>query len=104
MNNISRRKYSENVKYSVVHKCHDSNSLDIGEEGIIYTKGNINNKYIANITTMVIWDLIDGKLTSQEIAQIIANICEIPIEEIEKDIYMQIATFKDLCLVELMKV
>ncbi len=70
------------------------------DDGIIYLEGEEEKKYIANTTTMVIWDLIDGNRTAQEITQEIANVCEVEFETIKDDIYGQLAAFQELGLVE----
>ncbi len=77
--------------------------IDLEEDGILYIEGDSEKKFIANTTTMAIWDLIDGKRTAQEIAQEIANVCEVKLEDIEEDIYKQLATLKELGFVEEVK-
>jgi uncharacterized protein len=72
----------------------------LDEEGILYLEGEEEKKYIVNITTMAIWDLLDGKRTAQQIAQEIANVCEVEFETIKDDIYGQLAAFQELGLVE----
>jgi uncharacterized protein len=74
--------------------------VELGNEGILYLKNNEEEKYIANVTTMAILDLLDGHRTAQEITQEIANVCEVEFETIKDDIYGQLAAFQELGLVE----
>jgi radical SAM protein with 4Fe4S-binding SPASM domain len=80
----------------IPQKSVNARVVDLDEDGIIYIEGDIDKKYIANITTMAIWDLIDGRRTSMEIAGIIADLCNVNSEEIYEDIYKQIAILKEL--------
>lgn len=74
--------------------------VELGNEGILYLKNNEEEKYIANATSMAIIDLLDGQRTAQQIAQEIANVCEVDVEAIKDDIYGQLAAFQKLGLVE----
>ncbi len=74
--------------------------VELGNEGILYLKNNEEEKYIANATTMAIIDLLDGQRTAQQIAQEIANVCEVEFKTIKDDIYGQLAAFQKLGLVE----
>ncbi len=91
------------ITMNKITKSPFSNCIDLGEEGILYLEQRFDKRYIINITVLAIWDLIDGQRTPQEIAEEIATACEIPLAEIEKDIYQQLATFQELGLIEEVK-
>ncbi len=80
-------------------KAKGSTCVDLEEDGVIGFKYQ-NKKYIANTTTMAIWDLLDGSRTAQQITQEIANVCEVEFDAIKDDIYGQLAAFQELGLVE----
>ena len=87
----------------ILKKNVELNIIDLDTEGIAYRTDHFDKKYILNVLSMAILDLVDGKRTNQEIVQEIATVCEIPLIKIEKDIYQQIATFKELGFVEEVK-
>ncbi len=85
--------------YITFSKSANVKCIDLYEEGVLYLFDNLK-KYIVNPTAMAIWDLLDGQRTAQQIAQEIANVCEVDFEAIKDDIYGQLAAFQELGLVE----
>lgn len=85
-------------KEHVLLKARGCACVDLEEDGVIGF--HQDKKYIANTTTMAIWDLLDGHRTAQDITQEIANVCEVEFETIKDDIYGQLAAFQELGLVE----
>lgn len=83
----------------VLKKISSVVEIDLGEEGIL-TCGANNKKYIANVTVMAIWSLIDGHCTAKEIANRLASNFDVNVEAIERDIYEQLTLFKELGFVE----
>ncbi len=81
-------------------KADGVNIVDFQEEGLIFNKKNYSKKYIVNVTTMAIWDLIDGNISAQEIALKIAGACDVKIEDIENDIYQNLAALQELGLID----
>ncbi len=79
----------------VLIKDNSSLSIDLGDDGIIYLE-NKPARYIGNITVMAIWDLLDGKRTVCEIIDTIANICDVPTEDIQQDVCDKILTLLEL--------
>ncbi|HQP04752.1 MAG TPA: PqqD family protein [Bacteroidales bacterium] len=53
-----------------------------------------------NTTAMAIWDLMDGHRTLREIAEEIANICEVDVAIIQDDVSAQVGSFYNLGFVE----
>jgi len=49
---------------------------------------------------MAIWDLMDGHRTLREIAEEIANICEVDVAIIQDDVSAQVGSFYNLGFVE----
>ena len=90
--NISRESYF--TKNSLAE------TIDLDEEGLIFVSNMPNKRYIANTTTMSIWDLIDGRRSAQDIAHEIANACEVNLAVIEADIYKQLSILQQLGLIE----
>jgi hypothetical protein len=85
-----------NIKSTIFRKKGDSKAIDLDEEGVIYQINRIEEKFIANTTAMAIWDLLDGRRTSQEIAQAIALTCGAKLEEVEFDVYNHLEKLRDL--------
>jgi hypothetical protein len=77
-------------------KNENARSIDLEEEGVLYMENNFGNKYIANVTTMSIWDLVDGEHTANEIATEIAEVCGVKVEEIQDDIFNQLGSLVEL--------
>ncbi|NTU69998.1 SPASM domain-containing protein [bacterium] len=114
---ISNNKHDNNKPYSCFeiinqnnnHMLHpeilifkrkdDIRSIDLGNEALLYRE-NSGIRYVANATLMVIWSLIDGCITGENIAKKIATICEVPVADIENDIYEQFCTLYDLGFIE----
>jgi hypothetical protein len=88
------------MKSLIFRKCQNVNVIDLDDEGVIYKEKSIDEKFIANTTAMAIWDLLNGRRTSLEIAQEIANACGVKIEEVETDVYNQLTKFMELGFVE----
>jgi hypothetical protein len=87
----------KNNPSKIINKTEDSKLIDLGDEGLICHQ---DKKHMANITSMAIWDLLDGNRTAQQITQEIANVCEVDFDTIKDDIYGQLAAFQELGLVE----
>jgi uncharacterized protein len=100
MGEITLKNNSQNRVFALSPKAV---SCSLEDEGILWVDGKCDKKYIANLTTMAIWDLIDGSRTAQEIAQEIANACEVKFEDIEEDIYKQLTSLEELELIDEVK-
>ena len=100
MEELLKNKNITTRKDSIFSKVNTVSCIDLDNEGLLVSKDKFAKKYIANTTTMAIWDLLDGYRTAQDIAQEIADVCEVPVVDIEQDIYQQIATFKELGFIE----
>ncbi len=87
-------------RFSIVK---DMIRIDLQEDGIIYSNKNMEYKYIVNVTSLAILDLLDGKLTASEISLKVAIACEVNVVDIEEDIYKQLATFQELGFIEEVK-
>jgi hypothetical protein len=83
-------------KYSVFLKSDTVCCIDLDDSGLIFTKNKIDKKYIANATTMAIFDLINGCRTARIIVEEIADVVKTKAEDIESDIYSQLTTLKEL--------
>jgi hypothetical protein len=85
--------------------CKSANALciDLDEKGILVSTSDIGitTNFIANATTMAIWDLSDGTRTVRQVASEIASLCGKRCSEVENDIIEQIAVFDRLGLLEL---
>lgn len=79
-----------------LQKNRNARSIDLGEEGVLYMENNFGNKYIANITTMSIWDLVDGERTAKGIAAEISQVCGVEVDQIQDDIFKQIGLLVEL--------
>jgi uncharacterized protein len=79
-----------------LQKNKNAHSIDLEEEGVLYMENDFGNKYIANVTTMSIWDLVDGERTAKGIAAEIAEACGVEVEEIQDDIFKQIGSLVEL--------
>lgn len=79
-----------------LQKSKNARSIDLEEEGVLYMENDFGNKYIANVTTMSIWDLVDGERTAEGIAAEIADVCGVEVEEIQDDICKQIGSLVEL--------
>ncbi len=86
----------ESERNVIFKKNNDLKAIDLDDEGIIYKKDSLEEKYIANATAMIIWELIDGRRSSEDIANEVAEICNIKVEDIESEIYAQLIEFKNL--------
>ena len=84
-------------------KRENAKSIDLDEEGILYHENAFDKKYIANISAMAIWDIIDGKNTAKEIAKEIATACNVSLLDIEEDVYNQLTAFQELGLIDEVK-
>lgn len=82
---------------TVMTRCPNITTIDLKEEGLLC---NHDKRYALNSMGMAIWDLINGHRTAQQIAQEIANVCEVEFDTIKDDIYGQLAAFQKLGLVE----
>jgi uncharacterized protein len=96
---------SEAGENLLVTKSANVSCIDLGDKGVLVstTNDDFKTNYIANVTSMAIWDLVDNKKTAKQIADKMAVACEKGCEEIEEDIYNQIAIFERLGFVELKK-
>jgi radical SAM protein with 4Fe4S-binding SPASM domain len=86
-----------------VSKSANAHCIDLGEKGILVSTSDlgITTNFIANTTTMAVWDLADGSKTARQVASEIASICGKHCSEVENDIIEQIAVFEQLGLLEL---
>ena len=92
-----------NIKKNVLlRRARNIKCIHLENEGILYNPSK-EDKYLANITCMIIWDFIDGSRTVQKIIEEFATICEVAQENIEDDICSQIAMLQELGFVEEVK-
>ena len=93
---------SEGIELNRLKKLDNVDCVDLDSEGILFftPEQKKQEKYIVNTSTMAIWDLLDGHRTAQDIAQEIADVCEVDFEGIKNDICNQLATLQELGLVE----
>lgn len=97
---IKNNYFKQVVAMAQFRKSVTAGCIELDDEGILYSTDKFDKKIIANTTAMAIWDLLDGQRTVQQIAQEIANVCEVEFEAIKDDIYGQLAAFQELGLVE----
>jgi radical SAM protein with 4Fe4S-binding SPASM domain len=94
----SLSKGSLKIKNSIFAKSKDTNKIDFTNNGIIYK--NTSLWYSGNITSMAIWELIDGKRKAIKIAKEIADACEVKPNDIQEEIYQQLRSFQELGFIE----
>jgi hypothetical protein len=88
-------------KNGVLKKSPNVACIDLEDEGVLFFKDNPEKKYIANVMTMLIWDLIDNKFNVENIISNIANLCNEEPINISKDIYSILEELKKNNLIEL---
>lgn len=88
-----------NITDKVYIKSAGVYSIDLEDEGIIY-KIDTTDKIIANLSAMVIFDLIDSINTAKKIVEIVASISDKRFVDLEDDIYRQLIIFQHLGYIE----
>lgn len=81
--NMRKLNYTKNSSFKMPS---DIKCIDLGDEGVLYLQGNLDNRFIVNTTTLAVIDLIKGNLTIENIVKSIAFLSGNPPSEIEKDI------------------